>query len=70
MYRPNELVRLINGAQIARLIGEEAFDLYNEIVPLMIYKNKYDGKISLRGLIIADDLYPDDVIEYLRIFVD
>ena len=70
MYRPNELVRLINGAHIARLIGEEAFDLYNEIVPLMIYKNKYDGKISLRGLIIADDLYPDDVIEYLRIFVD
>lgn len=70
MYKPTELIRLVNGAQIARAIGDEAFELYTEIVPLMIFRNKYDGKISLRGVIVADDIEPDDVINYLSVFAD
>ena len=70
MYNTKELIRLVNGAQIARAIGEEAFEIYMEIIPLQIYRNKYDGKISLRGVINADDIEEDDVINYLRVFVD
>jgi hypothetical protein len=67
MYKQSELIRYVNAGQISRVIGADALMLYIGIDDLRIYRNRYDGALSLRGVVDADDLTRDDVREILEI---
>lgn len=70
MYTQSELIRYVDGAQISRVIGADAYLIYIDIDNLRIYRNRYDGALSLRGVVDADDLTAEDVREILEILTE
>lgn len=70
MYTETELIRYVDGAQISRVIGADAYFRYIDIDNLRIYRNRYDGALSLRGVVDADDLTRDDVREILEVLTE
>ena len=70
MYHESELIRYVDSAQISRVIGADAYLSYVDIDNLRLYRNRYDGALSLRGVVDADDLTRDDVRQILWMLED
>lgn len=70
MYTMTELIRYVDSAQLCRVIGPDAYLIYVDIDDLRIYRNMYDGALSLRGVVNADDLTRDDVRQILWMLED